>query len=330
MAVLLASVGCLSSPLASPEAEPTHAPAPAPAPVDRADDGPTFSGEAALARVEALMQHSRALGDPERERSIEALARMLEDAGAEPVERQPFVAVEASTGQAYALVNLIGHVHLDAPRRIVLATHFDTRPWADEEPDPALHQEPVPGANDGTSGVAVLLELLPTLAATLPPEVGVTVILFDGEELGRPGDGARGAYCAGSRHFAAEAARQPPAWLRRAEVGIVLDMIGDRDLHIPIEPGSAARVPALVDRLWAVARRRGHAQFEDRQRPMGILDDHVPLTEAGVPSVLIIDREYDAWHTRGDTIDQLSAKSLAAVGDTVLYTVLELATSPNP
>lgn len=133
----------------------------------------------------------------------------------------------------------------------------------------------------------------------------------------------------GSRHFAAEAARQPPAWLAGAEAGIVLDMVGDRDLHVPIEPGSIERAPALVELLWAVARRRGHAQFEDR-RSQAILDDHVFLSDAGIPSILLIDHDYPPWHTLRDTIDELSAQSLAAVGDTVLYTVLELATSPTP
>ena len=335
------SAGCGGLPMppaAVPDPAPEAAVEPRRAPVDAvsSEPGPSFSGAAALARVEALMRWPRTLGDPARERSIEALARMLEDAGAERVERQAFTASEpgavaafGTAAERYALVNLLGHVRPDAPRRFVLATHFDTRPWADEEPDPAAHAEPVPGANDGTSGVAVLLELLPTLAAALPPDVGVTVILFDGEELGRPGEGSRGGYCMGSRYFAAEAARQPPGWLRGAEAGIVLDMVGDRDLHVPIEPGSAARAPALVQRLWAVARRRGHAQFEDRERAVGILDDHVFLSAAGVPSVLVIDDEYDAWHTRRDTLDRVSARSLAAVGDTVLYTLLELAASPK-
>jgi len=293
-------------------------------------NGPAFSGSAALARVEALMALPRTLGDPRRTESIAALERMLAEAGAERVERREFVAHELESGEPYALVNLFAHLRPEAPRRFVLATHFDTRPWADEDPDPAAHDQPVPGANDGTSGVAVLLELMPLLAQALPADVGVTVILFDGEELGRPGSGGTGGYCMGSRRFAAEAAERPPAWLRGAELGIVIDMIGDADLHVPVEPTSHEHAPGLVERLWDVAHRRGHAQFEDRMRPVGVLDDHAFLTAAGVPSVLLIDREYDAWHTRRDTIERVSAESLHAVGDTVLYTVLELAASPTP
>ncbi len=272
----------------------------------------------------------RTLGDPRRTESIAALEQMLREAGAERVDRTELVARELGTNDSYVLVNLFAHLRPQAPRRFVLATHFDTRPWADEEPDPAARAQPVPGANDGTSGVAVLLELVPTLARVLPPEVGVTVILFDGEELGRPGTGDAGGYCMGSRRFAADAAKQPPEWLRGAELGIVLDMVGDADLHVLVEPTSAANAPALVERIWDVARQRGHAQFEDGVRPVGVLDDHTFLTAAGVPSVLLIDHEYDAWHTRRDTIDRISPESLAAVGDTVLYTVLELAASPSP
>lgn len=330
--LVAAALGSACQPLARPRATASDPP---PTPTHGAlgaedPDAPRFSGAAALARIEALMTWPRALGDPRRGRSIDALERMLVDAGADRVDRQEFVASGLATTESFALVNLFAQLRPDAPRRFVLATHFDTRPWADEEADRSLHDQPIPGANDGTSGVAVLLELMPTLARSLPPDVGITVILFDGEELGRPGMGGQGGYCIGSRHFAAEAAREPPAWLASAELGIVLDMVGDRDLHVRIEPGAMERVPALVERLWTVARERGHVQFEDRVRASGVLDDHAFLGEAGVPSVLLIDREYAPWHTLGDTIDQVSADSLAAVGDTVLYTLLELAASPTP
>lgn len=326
MAAIVGALGCRTP--AHPWATPSDRPATGSIRPSRGgSNAPVLSGAAVLARLEALLGLPRGLGDPRRDDSIEALARMLLEGGAAAVERQPFVAHDPSTGQAYALVNLVAHLHPDAARRVVLATHFDTRPWADQEPDPALHDQPVPGANDGTSGVAVLLELVPLLARSLPPDVGVTVILFDGEELGRPGSGAQGGYCMGSRHLAAQAAAAPPWWLEGAEAGIVLDMVGDADLHLPKEASSVAYAPALVERLWAVARARGHAQFEARVGPYAVLDDHAFLTAAGVPSVLVIDHDYDAWHTRGDTLERVSAASLEAVGDAVLYTVLELATS---
>ncbi len=314
--------GCLRTPPAGAQRARPERPS---TPNDATAARPGFSGAAALARLEVLLGWPRGLGDPRREASIDALDQMLRRAGAERVDRQPLHADDPTTGRSYALVNLFGHMRPQAPRRFVLATHFDTRPWADEDPDPDLRGSPVPGANDGTSGVAVLLELLPMLVDALPSEVGVTVILFDGEELGRPG---HGGYCMGSRHFARQADTDPPWWLARAEFGLVLDMVGDRDLHLPVEPTSARNAPKLVDRLWTVAQRRGHPQFEARPGPFGILDDHAFLTAAGVPSVLIIDHDYAHWHTHRDTIDEVSAQSLAAVGDTVLHTLIDLAETP--
>ncbi len=270
------------------------------------------------------MEWPRTLGDPRRERSIDVLAQMLGEAGAETLERQSFTASDPATEQDYALVNLIAHIRPEAPRRFIVATHFDTRPWADEEPDEAAHAQPVPGANDGTSGVAVLLELMPTLRTALPDDVGLTVILFDGEELGRPD---AGGYCMGSRHWLTEVRRRRPAWLDAATMAIVLDMVGDRDLHLPVEPGSAERAPAVVELLWTTAKARGHDQFEDERRPLGVLDDHVFLHQAGVPAALVIDREYEPWHTRRDTIDKVSAQSLEAVGDTLLHALLRAASA---
>jgi len=279
----------------------------------------TFSGSAALARVRELMQWPRGLGDPRRAASIETLADALARASGAPVQRVAHTAADPQTGSSYALVELVAHVRPRAARRLVLATHFDTRPWADEEPDAALHDRPVPGANDGTSGVAVVLELLPHLRHGLPEDVGISVVLFDGEELGRP-DG--GGYCMGSRHLAERIAAGHEPVLASAEIGIVLDMVGDADLHIPIEPGSQRNAPALVEHVWAVAAELGAAQFGTDVRPRGIVDDHKFLTEAGIPSILLIDREYAHWHRTTDTIDKLSARSLAAVGEVVRVAVL--------
>src|SRR5690606_29222332 len=107
-------------------------------------------------------------------------------AGATEVERLEHTGADPHTGREFALTTLIGHVRPAAARRFVLGSHFDTRPWAESDPDPARREQPIIGANDGTSGVAVLLELTPLLRAQLPPDLGFTVILFDGEELGRP------------------------------------------------------------------------------------------------------------------------------------------------
>ena len=205
-----------------------------------------------------------------------------------------------------------------APRRFVLATHFDTRPWADESSDPALHHKPVPGANDGTSGLAVILELAPRLVAALPDDIGFSIALFDGEELGRP---EVGGYCAGSRRLVDVIDEPRYATLRAASFGIVLDMIGDADLQLRREPYSERAHPALVDHLWRTAARGGYDSFERAELPAQ-LDDHVYLSRAGVPSVLLLDRDYPAWHTTEDTLERVSARSLGTVSAVVLAALL--------
>ncbi len=284
---------------------PTNASEPSPPPSEG------FSGARALTRLEALMELPRTLGHPERQRSIAALADMLAEGGAAPAI-VPFEAVDRD-GTRFALANVVADYRPDAPRRFVLATHFDTRPWADEDPDPAAHAQPVPGANDGTSGVAVILELVPVLLSELPPEVGFTVVLFDGEELGHESD--RDGYCAGSRQLLRDIEDPRYAMLRRASFGIVLDMVGDRDLRLAPEPSSIAAAPALVDHVWSTARAHGLQAFDPTPRERGIVDDHKFLTAAGVPSILVIDHDYTAWHTTRDTIDRVDARSLAAVGE---------------
>lgn len=264
------------------------------------------------------MQLPRSLGDPRRTASIDALAGELATF-ADEVVQVPHEAVGPDGTSRWSLVELVAHVRPHASRRFVLATHFDTRPWADEEPDASLRDRPVPGANDGTSGVAVVLELVPLLARALPEDVGISVVLFDGEELGRPG---QGGYCMGSRHLAEAIAAGEHPLLADAEFGIVLDMVGDADLRVPIEPASLRHAPALVEHVWATAEDLGVTQFERTPRERAILDDHKFLTVAGIPSILLIDRDYAAWHTTGDTIDRVSAESLAAVGEVVRVAVL--------
>ncbi|MBL9100825.1 MAG: M28 family peptidase [Myxococcales bacterium] len=273
-----------------------------------------FDGERALARVGELLTLPRALGDPARPAALDRLEALLRDAGAVRVERLEHTGDDPLTGRSFAMTTLVGAVRPDAPHQFILASHFDVRPWAESDPDPARRDSPIPGANDGTSGVAVLLELAPLLAAQLPPDIGFSLILFDGEELGRPGVGP---YCAGSTALAAALlARRFPV-VRAASFGVVLDMVGDRDLQLLKEPRSLRTNPELVDRIWSTGQAAGFPQFVAASAPEPLTDDHVPLSDVGIPSILVIDYTYPAWHTHADTIDMLSAASLGAVGETL-------------
>ncbi len=240
----------------------------------------------------------------------EYLLRELE-AVCDQVEAQDFT--WDVRGTTLRLSNVIGVLGPERPEKVVLAAHWDTRPWADQDRNPANRQTPIPGANDGASGVAVLLEVARVLRQAAPP-VGVVLVMFDGEDYGPDID----AMFLGSRYYARNLVPARPAW------GILLDMVGDRDLQIPREGISQQYAPAVNDRVWAAARTLGRPEFADRVGPP-VLDDHVPLLEVGVPMIDVIDFDYGPghawWHTLEDTPDKCSPASLEAVGQVVLATL---------
>lgn len=203
--------------------------------------------------------------------------------------------------------------------RILLCAHWDSRPFADNDPLPANRNQPVPGANDGASGVAVLLEMARILHSN-PLPYGVDLVLFDLEDLGDHGAGLESdtlnPFCLGSQYFVANAGDYRPAW------GILLDMVGDRDLTIPKEGYSRARAGFLVDRIWKAARRARAGAFVNRVGN-AILDDHVPFLQKNIQVVDLIDFDYPYWHTVEDTPDKCSAKSLQQVGDVLVRLLYE-------
>lgn len=198
---------------------------------------------------------------------------------------------------------------------ILLCAHWDTRPTADEEIDVADRKRPILGANDGASGVAVLLGLA-RMFKQQPPPVPVQIVLFDGEDYGPT---SRDMFI-GSRKFASLVEDKS-----RYRYGVLLDMVGDKDLQIYREGHSQKHAREVVDKIWTSARKLGYgAKFPDEVK-YTIQDDHVPLIEAGIPCADVIDFDYAYWHTLEDTADKCSAESLGAVGSTiarVVYTEL--------
>ena len=189
----------------------------------------------------------------------------------------------------------------DAP--LLLGAHYDTRLYADNDPDPSERENPVPGANDGASGVAVLLEL----ARILPPDLdeSVWLVFFDAEDNGR----IEGwDWILGSRAFVENLEVSPRAV-------VIVDMIGDADLNIYRERNSS---PALMDEIWGKAAELGYDDYFISEPGYSMLDDHTPFLQAGIPAVDIIDFDYQYWHTVEDTLDKVSVQSLRVVGDTLL------------
>jgi hypothetical protein len=209
------------------------------------------------------------------------------------------------------LTNVIARFQPELETRVILCAHWDTRPRADY--DPLRPDDPILGANDGASGVAVLLEFAHQLAAE-PANIGIDIILFDGEDYGKEGD--LQYYLLGSRHYV----DNPIGPLPR-EV-ILLDMIGDAELELPIELNSWQSAAYLVDAIWTIGEELGYQQFV-RRFGQAIYDDHIPFIQAGIPAIDIIDFQYpnattNYWHTHQDTPDKCSPESLDAVGNTVL------------
>ena len=223
--------------------------------------------------------------------------------------------------------NIVASFDKDKKDRVLLCAHWDSRPFADRDPDPANHFRPVLGANDGASGVGVLLEIARCLSVE-GAAVGVDVVLFDLEDFGEHANW-RGyttdSWGLGSQHWA----RTPHVAGYRARFGILLDMVGGAGAVFPREGTSTHYAPAVVQKIWSKARELGLGRhFVDRS--VGpLIDDHLYVNRtAGIPTADIIDYDErrangfpDSWHTVGDTLDKIDRNTLAAAGRVVLAVV---------
>ena len=233
------------------------------------------------------------------------------DQSANEIILQDFSYQERRYNKKYNLENIIARFNPDAEFQTVISAHWDTRPWADQEDLRQDRDQPIIGANDGASGVAILLELAKIMGEN-PPPIGVNLVFFDGEDMGVPGENE--TYCQGSRFFA----KNLP--IPRPNEAINLDMVGDKQLVLPIERYSLEYHPKLVRHLWDRAKEMGLDAFIGRV-DYAIYDDHIPLNEiAGIPSIDIIDFKYpnsyaNFWHTLNDIPENCSEESLGQVGD---------------
>lgn len=230
---------------------------------------------------------------------------------AEHVTRQDFIH-HGYGGEILRLTNIFGTFNSSATDRILLLAHWDTRPRSDEEKDPAKRNQPILGANDGASGVAVLMEIAGLLKQT-PPRIGVDILFVDGEDYGTSHDLEN--YFLGTRYFMKVKSEN-----YRPRFAVLLDMVGYKDLQIPMEQSSAAYAPEVVERIWSTAENLGVTQFINVPGEQ-ISDDHTPLNEGGLPAVDIIDFQYPYWHTTQDTPDKCSAESLGAVGKVLMQVI---------
>lgn len=226
------------------------------------------------------------------------------------VELQQFMHRDQTLNKSIKMTNVIVRfpVQKSTDSPVLLCAHWDSRPMADRDPDIKNRTKPIPAANDGASGVAVLLEIAHCLKNN-PASKSVTIVLFDGEDYGT--EGHLENYCLGSKYFASQLTG------KEYQYGILLDMVGDKNLSIPMEAYSVQIAPDLVESVWSCARRLKIKAFQ-RFPGNDIYDDHRPLIEAGIPTIDIIDFDYPYWHTLQDTPDKCSPESLKSVGDVLL------------
>lgn len=278
----------------------------------------------------------RVSGTEGMQKQIALLTEHFESLGGK-VSEQEFQARHPLNGARVAMTNLIVRYRPQLKRRVLLCCHYDTRPLPDRDPDPeARRSGTFIGANDGGSGVAVLMELA-HLMPQLTGGVGVDLVMFDGEELvyrdanmfGGRGD----PYFLGSRWFARQYKARKEDY--RYQWGILLDMVGDADLRLRYDRSSWQwrDTKPLVKQIWATAKKLGVKEFQPRLMYRVVQDDHLPLhNDGGIPCIDIIDFDYRYWHTEQDVPANCSGESLAKVGWVVWEWLREFdaKTDPDP
>lgn len=220
--------------------------------------------------------------------------------------------------------NIIGQFNVDAPNRMLLLAHWDSRPWADSDPDEANHATPVMGANDGASGVAVLLEIARLLHSNPVKNTGIDILLVDAEDAGVNGGDER-SWCLGTQYWI-----EHQHTSHRPTVGILLDMVGGKNAKFTLEMWSMKYAQQWIRSIWDTARRSGYDNYFVNTQIGAITDDHIFLNAAGIPCIDIIDlREnsetgfIETWHTTGDTPDAIEPATLKAVGQTLINFLFE-------
>jgi glutaminyl-peptide cyclotransferase len=286
---------------------------------------PEFNADTAFAHIVKQVEFGpRVPNTPAHVATGDYLIQKLKDYGAEVIV-QP-ANVRAFDGTILKIRNIIGSYNLQENYRILLCAHWDTRPFADH--DTVDRHKPIQGANDGGSGVAVLLEIARQLNMS-KPNVGVDIILFDGEDYGQPEDSplpqVEDSYCLGSQYWA----RNPHIPGYRANFGILLDMVGARNATFTMEQISMQYAPFVVEKVWKTAQQLGYGNYFLFQKTGPVIDDHYYINKiARIPTIDIIhhdpttrSRFFPHWHTHGDDLSVIDPNTLKAVGQTVLTVV---------
>lgn len=288
---------------------------------------PDFNEDTAWFYVKAQIDFGpRVCNTPAHDKCAEFLASRLKS-WADEVKIQR-ANLKAYNGTILKAQNIIASFQPGNPNRILLSSHWDSRPYADHDPNPANHSKPIDGANDGASGVGVLMEVARQLSIA-KPGIGVDIIFWDAEDYGEPQEDQgkyEDAWCLGSQYWA----KNPHKEGYRARFGILLDMVGAEDATFMMEGISMHYAPDIVKKVWDIANELGFSQYFVFTQADPITDDHYYINKiAGIPTIDIIhlvpgssNGFFPYWHTTRDNIDIISKKTLKAVGQTVLEVIV--------
>jgi len=285
---------------------------------------PRFDRDSAFAFVQKQTEFGPRVPNTEAHRQTRAwLVERFKTFGAEVIE-QNFDAT-IYTGEVYKSTNIIAQYNTNASKRVILAAHWDCRHTADHDPSEENHDEPVMGADDGASGVGVLLEIARQIQQN-PIDIGIDIILFDAEDNGDGGDqGKPEGWCLGSQYWS----RNPHKKGYDAKYGILLDMVGGKNAQFTKDAVSRSYAPRVVQKTWSLAKSMGYGNYFLDKNTGPLTDDHYFVNLiAKIPMIDIINlpntnpRPFvDHWHTTGDTIDKIDPRTLRAVGQVVLAVI---------
>jgi hypothetical protein len=288
---------------------------------------PVFSADTAYSLIEKQLAFGpRVPNTAPHEACAKWMQEKLTEYGAEVIVQN--VQLEAFDGTKLNSFNIIAQFQAEKANRLLLMAHWDSRPYADHDPDPDKKDSPIMGANDGASGVGVLMEIARKLGQE-PSALGIDIVLFDSEDYGVPDhkdiEWSADSWCLGSQYWAAN----PHKKNYYARYGILLDMVGAKDAIFTQEEISVFYARSVVDQVWKAARNLGHSSYFSFEKTPQIVDDHRYVNEIlGIPSIDIIQYDFSTesnfgsyWHTHDDNLSVIDKNTLKAVGETVMMVI---------
>ena len=285
-----------------------------------------FDSDSAYAYVERqVAMGPRVSGTKANEQCARYILSELRRHGADSVREQKG-RMTAYTGDVLPVNNIMGSYNPGAKKRILLLAHYDTRPWADQDENRDNHSIPIPGANDGGSGVGVLLEIARQLSTNMPP-VGVDLLFVDAEDYGQASGFSNHdeSWCLGTQFWADHL---PYAQDSLPSYAILLDMVGGIDAKFHREYISVQEAPHIVDKVWGIAAGSGYGHRFPNIDGGAVVDDHLFVNKAGIPAINIIESKNDVtksfaptWHTVNDDMSNIDRGSLKAAGQTVINVI---------